>query len=263
MRRRTNSRLELDLRRAIEREELTLFYQPDVALDTGRIAGVEALLRWRHPRQGMLGPLEFIPLAEESGLILSLGEWVIHEACGQAKAWQDAGHGLSVAINISPKQLADEHLPEVLGAALLSTGADPRLLCLEITESAPVDASTPMLAALRDLGVRLALDDFGAGFSSLNRIRSLPRVDTLKIDQTFTEALGHHPADAAIVGAIVSMARAMEMETVAEGVETERQAQLIRELGCDRAQGFHFCRPRAATHIDALLATGAMPVPGG
>jgi diguanylate cyclase (GGDEF)-like protein/PAS domain S-box-containing protein len=245
MRLRATERLELegDLRHALERDELFLVYQPDVELATGGLHGVEALVRWRHPRRGLMAPIQFIPVAEESGLIVPLGEWVIAAACRQARVWEDAGLALSMSINISPRQLSDPQLAEVLDTALAVTGADPSRLCLEITESAAVDTGVPALAALRASGVRLALDDFGAGFSSLHQIHRLPPVDALKIDRSFVEELGRRPADVAIVAAIVGMARALQMVTVAEGIQDAEQVRVLRELGCDRGQGYYFSRP--------------------
>jgi EAL domain-containing protein (putative c-di-GMP-specific phosphodiesterase class I) len=187
-----------------------------------------------------------------------IGEWVIRQACLKARALKDAGHELTVAINISPRQLADPNLPNVLDAAISASGADPGLLCLEITEAAAVDIGAATLSALRDLDVRLALDDFGSGFSSLNQIRSMPQVDTIKIDRMFTEDLGRRPADTAIVSAIITMAAALEIETVAEGIETELQARLVTELGCDRAQGFHYRRPLTSRSLSNLLEAAAV-----
>jgi diguanylate cyclase (GGDEF)-like protein len=250
--------LENDLRHAIERGELRLEYQPDVSLGNRRIVGVEALLRWQHPRHGLLEPRQFVSIAEESGMIVPIGEWVIREACRQARELEDAGHPLVVAVNLSPRQLADPRLPAVLDAAIDETGVDPRLLCLEITESAAVEAQGLALASLRELGVRLALDDFGAGFSSLSQIRALPRVDTLKVDRVFTESLGERPEDDAIVAAIVGMADALEMDTVAEGIETEMQARAVAALGCRRGQGYHFARPLSSVALRRLVESAAL-----
>jgi predicted signal transduction protein with EAL and GGDEF domain len=250
--------IEHDLRRALERDELLLLYQPDIELASGRVHGVEALVRWRHPQRGLLSPHQFIPIAEESGLIVGLGEWVVTEACRQLRAWRDEGYSLCVSVNISPRQLVDPNLPDVVGAALDASGADPAALCLEITESAAVEASSLTLGALRDLGVRLALDDFGAGFSSLHQIRRLPAVDALKIDRSFVEELDRRPADAAILAAIVGMARAMGMVTVAEGIQNEAQVRALRELGCDRGQGYFFGRPLGAPAIGKLVKAAAL-----
>jgi EAL domain-containing protein (putative c-di-GMP-specific phosphodiesterase class I) len=250
-----NARLELenDLRRALEQDEFELVYQPDVALANGQVIGVEALIRWHHPRRGLLLPGEFIGVAEESGLIVPIGAWAVWEACRQARIWQDAGLALAVAVNVSPRQITDPVLFGAVAAALEATGAEPSLLTLEITETAAAHSLADEIDVLRTLGVRIALDDFGSGFSSLQQLRSLPSVDTLKIDRLFTEHLGRRPADDAIITAIVSIASAMQMETVLEGIETETQARLARELGCDRGQGYHFGRPAAAAVLTELL----------
>jgi diguanylate cyclase (GGDEF)-like protein/PAS domain S-box-containing protein len=260
MRLRVTERLELenDLRRALERDELSLVYQPDVQLDTGEMFGVEALLRWNHPTRGLMTPTQFIAVAEESGLIVPLGEWVVLQACRQSREWLDQGLELSVSVNISPRQLADPHLPKVLRTALATTGSDASRLCLEITESAAVDVGATALAALRESGVRLALDDFGAGFSSLHQIRRLPPVDTLKIDRSFVEELCDSSADMAIVAAVVGMARALNMVTVAEGIQTEAQVRALTELGCDRGQGYFFGRPLAPEAIAGMAKSAAL-----
>jgi diguanylate cyclase (GGDEF)-like protein/PAS domain S-box-containing protein len=250
--------LENDLRRALERNELFLLYQPDIELAGGRVHGVEALVRWLHPQRGLLSPHQFIPIAEESGLIVGLGEWVVAEACRQLRAWHDEGHSLCVSVNISPRQLVDANLPDAVDAALDASGANPAALCLEITESAAVEASSLTLGALRDRGVRLALDDFGAGFSSLHQIRRLPPVDALKIDRSFVEELNRRPADVAILAAIIGMARAMGMVTVAEGIQNDAQVRALRDLGCDRGQGYYFGRPLPAAAIGKLVKTAAL-----
>jgi diguanylate cyclase (GGDEF)-like protein/PAS domain S-box-containing protein len=252
MRARATQRLELenDLRRAVENNEFELVFQPEVELESGSMTSVEALLRWRHPRRGLLTAAEFIDAAEESGLIVPIGEWVIVEACRHARLLQEGGHGLAVSINISPRQLANSSLAESLESAISVTGADPQLLTLEINESAAVRAPEVTLAQLRRLGIRLALDDFGSGLSSLNQIRSLPAVDSLKIDRLFIEQLGNDPTDNAIIAAIARMAAAMGVDTVAEGIETSLQAELVKHLGCDRGQGHHFGPP---VTIEVLL----------
>ncbi len=250
--------LENDLRRALDREELRLLYQPQVRLDSGRIFGVEALVRWQHPRRGLLTPDEFIPVAEESGLIVPLGEWVMREACRQAREWQDAGHELQVAINLSPRQLTDPALARVVDDVIKRSGVDPQQLCLEITESAAVDAGIAPLGQLKALGVSLALDDFGTGFSSLNQVRRLPPVDTLKIDRSFIEELGRRPGDSAIVGAVIGMARALHLTAVAEGIEREEQVHALMALGCELGQGFYFARPVEAAAIEELLRSSVL-----
>ena len=244
---RASARLELetDLRRALEQHEFELVYQPDVELATGRMVGVEALIRWRHPRRGIVGPADFIDTAEQSGLIVPIGAWVVAEACEQAARWLADGCELSMAVNISPRQLADPQLRHAVRDALNRTGVPPERLTLEITETAAAHALGPQIDALRALGVRMAIDDFGSGFASLNQVRSLPTVDTLKIDRMFTSELGRRPADDAIISAVVTIAAAMGMTTIVEGIETELQAQQAKRLGCDRAQGWFFGRPAA------------------
>lgn len=260
MRSRATARLALenDLRRAIEREELHLDYQPLVSLDTGRIFGVEALVRWNHPLRGLLAPGEFIPVAEDSGLIVPLGEWVVRSACRQVREWQDLGFDLQVAVNISPRQLVESNLAAVVTESLAEFRVDPSTLCLEIVESAGVSAGSAPLEELNAIGVRLAIDDFGTGFSSLDQIRRLPPVDTLKIDRSFVEDLGRRPSANAIIGAVIGMANALDLEVVAEGIEREDQLLALRALGCKLGQGFYFGRPVSPDDIVVLLQGQAL-----
>jgi diguanylate cyclase (GGDEF)-like protein/PAS domain S-box-containing protein len=260
MRYRATERLELenDLRRAIERNELRLHYQPLVELDSGHIFGVEALVRWEHPRRGLLPPGQFITVAEDSGLIVPLGEWVMLEACRQARAWHDAGRDLLMSINLSPRQLADPRLADVVRLIIDQSGVAASEVCLEITETAAVDAGMARLVELKALGVKLALDDFGTGFSSLNQIRRLPPVDILKIDRSFIEELGNRPADTAIVAAMIGMARALEVTVIAEGIEHDSQVDALKELGCERGQGFYFAHPAEPTAVDELVGSAAL-----
>jgi diguanylate cyclase (GGDEF)-like protein/PAS domain S-box-containing protein len=262
MRLRSTERLSLenDLRRALESDQLRLDYQPEIYLDSGRIHGVEALVRWEHPRHGLMAPSSFIPVAEESGLIVPLGDWVLREACRQAAAWESstAGHdALCLSVNLSARQLSDDRLSDVVREALERSSIAPSTLRLEITETAAVD-SISTLARLKELGVGLAIDDFGVGFSSLNHIRRLPPVDTLKIDKSFVDNLGRRPSDTAIVAAIIGMARSLDIATVAEGIETADQARRLRELGCDRGQGYHFARPAPASAVAQLLHSASL-----
>ncbi|GAC1436883.1 MAG: EAL domain-containing protein [Solirubrobacteraceae bacterium] len=252
--------LEGDLRRAITRGELVLAYQPEVSLGSGRICGAEALVRWAHPTRGLIQPSEFIPMAEESGLIVALGTWVLREACRQAGEWTAAGacQELCLAVNISPRQLAEPDLCDVVAAAIADAGIRPAKLCLEITESSAVDAGMVMLAQLKALGVRIAIDDFGIGFSSLNQIRRMPPVDTLKIDKSFVDDIGRVRTDTAIVAAIIGMAASLGVETLAEGIETAEQAAVLRRMGCDSGQGFHFSKPVPAEAIPGLLARASL-----
>ena len=260
MRLRATERLEVenDLRRAIDRDELMLLYQPQVELATGRIFGVEALLRWQHPRRGLLMPDQFIAVAEESGLISPIGDWTIREACRQARAWEQAGHELSMSINLSPQQVADPRLADTVARIIERSEAPNHQICLEITESAAVESGIAPLAALKALGVGMALDDFGTGFSSLNQIRRLPPVDILKIDRSFIVELGNQPADNAIVAAVISMASSLGLTVIAEGIEHEDQLRQLQALGCERAQGFYFSRPVPAAAIEEMLEAGAV-----
>ncbi len=257
--------LESDLRRAIERSELRLHYQPLVDLATGTVLGMEALLRWQHPTRGIVPPLSFIPLAEETGLILPIGRWVLETACHQLRDWQrriPAASRLAVSVNLSARQFAESGLISNVAAILDHAGLDPACLELEITESVVMDqseASVERLQGLRALGVKLALDDFGTGYSSLSYLRRLP-LDTIKVDRSFVSGLGTDPADVPIVQAVISLAHGLGIDVVAEGIETEAQLLLLRELACDRGQGFWFSRPLANPAMEALLA--ATPADG-
>jgi diguanylate cyclase (GGDEF)-like protein/PAS domain S-box-containing protein len=247
------ARLETEsaLRRALERGELRLHYQPQIDLATGAISGFEALVRWEHPVRGLLGPAAFIPLAEETGLIVGIGEWVLREACTEARRWPQP---LMLAVNLSARQLAQPDLVAMVRRALAETGTDPSTLCLEITESAVMEsgaATTAQLRALKSLGVQLAIDDFGTGFSSLAHLRRFP-VDVLKVDGTFVAGLGREPQDASIAAAVISLAHALGLKTVAEGVETEQQLAILEELGCDLGQGYLFGRPLPPDEVGRL-----------
>jgi diguanylate cyclase (GGDEF)-like protein/PAS domain S-box-containing protein len=263
MRLRGAERLETEsaLRRAIEREELCVYYQPEVDLATGRVVGVEALVRWQHPERGLVAPGEFIPVAEETGLIVPIGEWVLRQACLQAQAWRHEfpdGPPLRMAVNLSARQLAHGQLRDTVSRALAEADMDPATLCLEITESAVSDdppAAMLMLRGLKKLGVWLAIDDFGVGFSSLSQIRHLPPVDVLKIDRSFIAGLGENRQDAAIVTSVISLAHSLELTAIAEGVETSEHVHELRALGCDLAQGFYFARPAPPERIAELLST--------
>jgi EAL domain-containing protein (putative c-di-GMP-specific phosphodiesterase class I) len=268
MRLHATERLEVenDLRRAVERDELRLHYQPLVDLRTGDYLAVEALVRWQHPQRGLLGADHFVPVAEECDLIGVIGNWTIDEACRQAAAWERAGFGLGMSINLSPVQLLDPGLPETVAEAIQQSGVSPERLCFELTERAAVDAGIAPLSALKRLRVSLALDDFGTGFSSLNQIRRLPPVDILKIDRSFIFELGRRQADSAIVAAIISMARALGLVVIAEGITKQRQVDELLELGCDEGQGFFFARPIAPSQLEALLlapAAAEVEMPGG
>ena len=255
--------LEVQLRRAVARGELRLAFQPLVELATGRIVGVEALVRWQHPLKGLIQPDAFIPLAEETGLILPIGRWVLEEACRQGRAWQERHQGAPiVSVNLSACQFQQPDLVEDVAQALRASGLERGRLKLEITESAMMadpDAAIATLRRLKDLGVRIAIDDFGTGYSSLGRLRRFP-VDLLKVDRAFVAGLGHEAEDAAIVRAVVGLARALGLGVVAEGVETGAQLAWLRELGCELGQGFYFGPPVPAEAIAALLEKDAAAV---
>ena len=250
--------LEHDLRRAIERSELCLHYQPLVDLESGAVLGMEALLRWQHPVRGLVPPLSFIPLAEETGLILPIGRWVLETACRQVREWQrevPAAASLVVSVNLSARQFAQADLIVSVAAILDHAGLTPGSLELEITESVVMDqseAAIERLRGLRALGVKLVLDDFGTGYSSLAYLRRLP-LDTIKIDRSFVIGLGTDEADLPIVQAVISLAHGLGVDVVAEGIETAEQLQRLRELACDRGQGFFFARPLPPDRLRALL----------
>jgi diguanylate cyclase (GGDEF)-like protein len=250
--------LENDLRRGIERNELRLHYQPLVDLATDRIVGFEALVRWEHPVRGLVAPLSFVPLAEETGLILPLGRWVLEGACRQARAWRDArpdGPPPFMSVNLSGRQFAQPELVEQVRGILEETGLDPATLEIEITESVLMDqteAGIRTLRLLRDLGVRLVLDDFGTGYSSLSYLKHLP-LDTIKIDRTFVAGLDGD-TDRAIVEAVIALAHGLHISVVAEGIETEAQLEQLRLMGCDVGQGYLFARPLPATDAGRLLS---------
>jgi len=248
--------LEEDLRRALEREEFVLCYQPKVNLRTGMIKGAEALVRWRHPTRGLMPPLQFIPIAEECGLIVPIGRWVLREACRQARAWVDAGLPvLTMAVNVSAVEFQDEGFLSGLFAVLDKTGLDAGCLELELTESVLMkrpEAAALILQTLRTRGVRLAIDDFGTGYSSLSYLRKFP-IDTLKIDQSFVRQICGGGDDAAIVTAVISMAHSLRKHVVAEGVETQEELDFLRTQDCDDAQGYFFGKPvPAAVFVNML-----------
>jgi diguanylate cyclase (GGDEF)-like protein/PAS domain S-box-containing protein len=249
--------LKADMHLALEKGEFALLYQPVVELASTRVVGVEALVRWHHPRRGVVAPADFIPLAEESGLIVALGRWVLDEACRQAQAWRTAGLSLTMSVNLSSRQIDDAGLTEDVARALRESGLEPAALTLEITESVLLrDLSVVMtrLGALKALGVRLAIDDFGTGYSSLSYLRSLP-VDVLKIDRSFIAEVDSGSAERALVRSIVSLAQILGLETVAEGIEEQKQLIVLRSFGADFGQGFLFAQPLEARSVPEAIST--------
>ncbi|WP_365756012.1 EAL domain-containing protein [Noviherbaspirillum sp.] len=252
-------RIETDLRNALERNELLLHYQPQVDMRSGRIVGVEALIRWQHPEFGMVPPARFIGLAEETGLIQPIGAWVLRTACRQNKAWHDAGLGdARVAVNLSVRQFAQADLVQSIAAILEETGLEARYLDIEVTESlvmADVDRAVTILGELKSLGVKISIDDFGTGYSSLAYLKRFP-VDVLKIDKSFVQDITIDPDDAAIVRSIISLAHSLRINVIAEGVETEAQLAYLRRHACDQMQGYYFSRPIAAEDLEDALRQG-------
>jgi diguanylate cyclase (GGDEF)-like protein/PAS domain S-box-containing protein len=251
--------LEDSMRHALEREEFSVHYQPKVNLENGEIVGVEALIRWLHPAIGLVSPAEFIPIAEECGLMVPIGRWVLGQACHQAQAWQDIGLApIRIAVNISAAELRARDFLKGIGAILAETGLDPHLLELELTETFMVQDSTAMLAILQDLkgfGLKLALDDFGTGYSSLSHLRRFP-IDTLKIDRSFVRAITTNADDASIVSAVISMGKNLHMRVVAEGVETREQLAFLQDRECPFGQGYFFSQPLTARACTQVLRRG-------
>jgi diguanylate cyclase (GGDEF)-like protein/PAS domain S-box-containing protein len=248
--------IEEHLRRALERQEFTLHYQPKINLGTAAITGVEALIRWTHPTRGSVPPVQFIPVAEDSGLILPIGAWVLREACAQARAWVDAGLPfISLAVNVSAMQFQNESFLENTFEILDETGLDPRYLELELTESALMkraDLTVPVLSTLRESGVRVAVDDFGTGYSSLSYLRKFP-LDALKIDASFVRQIATIHDETTIVRAIISMGRSLNLRVIAEGVETPDQLDFLKIHKCDEAQGYYFSPPVLPQQLAELL----------
>ena len=250
--------IETDLRKALEKEQFYLLYQPIVALDSFKLCGFEALVRWHHPERGIISPLDFIPIAEESGQIIGIGEWALHEACRQMREWQERypqASPLFMSVNLSAKQFNYMLLLQQIDNVLRKTGLNPRQLKLEITEGAVmdnIDATTEMLRALRDLGVQLAIDDFGTGYSSLSYLHRFP-IDTLKIDRSFVTRVVNNAENVEIVRTIMMLAQNLGMDVVAEGVETREQLKLLRELGCEYGQGYYFSRPSSPSDAEKII----------
>jgi EAL domain-containing protein (putative c-di-GMP-specific phosphodiesterase class I) len=254
-------RVEMRLRQALDRDDLELHYQPRVDARSGRIVGFEALLRWRDPELGTVSPGDFVPIAEDAGLIRSLGRWVLQRAAIQTKAWRDQGFGdLVVSVNLSPRQLHPDFV-QTFDEVLEQTGLDAAHLELEVTETAVMDESAQaveVLEAIRERGSRIALDDFGTGYSSFSNLRELP-IDALKIDRSFVQPMVDDEDATALVAAMVSMARVLRLRVVVEGVEEELQRELLEEMGCDELQGFLFSEPVAVDQATRLLTHPTWP----
>ena len=256
--------IEKGMRLGLENNEFHLYYQPKMEFSSGKMLGVEALIRWHHPTLGLLGPDRFIGVAEETNFILPLGKWVLEQACRQARIWHDAKlPRFAIAVNLSARQLTDKSLVRYVTEALRSSGADPQLIELEITETAVIHNlkdAIAVLEALRDLGVRISIDDFGTGYSSLSFLKQLP-VDILKVDRSFVKDLPHNTDDMAITRAVIAMAHGLSMKVVAEGVEERQQYDFLRDEGCDEFQGY-FCRPAMEHHkLEALIKEYGLIIP--
>lgn len=249
------------LRRAVENEEFLVYYQPQVDIESGNIVGAEALVRWKHPELGLLLPADFISLAEETGLIIPIGGWVLRKACAQARKWHQAGLlGFSVAVNVSPRQLQG-NFRETIVQTLKRTGLEPDCLELELTETSMMqnaESEVEILASLGEMGLKIAIDDFGTGYSSLGYLKNLP-IDSVKLDRSFVKGATTNPDDAALVMAIVTLAHNLRLKVVAEGIETEDQLKFLRLLRCDRGQGYLFGKPAPADPIRATRQARYLP----
>jgi EAL domain-containing protein (putative c-di-GMP-specific phosphodiesterase class I) len=255
----------------VGRGELRLRYQPIVELQTSRIVGAEALLRWEHPTRGLLAPLTFLGLAEETGLIVPVGQWVLHEACRQAAAWERAlrdAHGadgpgsrFTITVNVSGRQLQEDNFVDDVASSLAISGLSPARLLLEITETVFMqqdDAAIERLRALKSLGIRLGIDDFGTGYSSLGYLQRFP-VDVLKIDKSFVDGVAQSGSDAALARAIIALGEMLSLRTVAEGVARPQQQQRLQALGCELGQGFLFAEPLTADEVEKMLTDLTSP----
>jgi diguanylate cyclase (GGDEF)-like protein len=250
-------RLEFEniLRGAVERNELELHYQPKIDINTRTMIGMEALVRWNHPELGLIPPFDFIPVAEETGLIVPMGEWILRSACAQSKLWHDMGFPLHLAVNLSVRQFQQDDLVETIRAIIADTGFDPEFLNLEITESAimvNIDVAVAVLQELRLMGIKISIDDFGTGHSSLGYLKHLP-IDVLKIDKSFVNDVTTNPDDAALVTSVITLAHNLRLRIVAEGVETEEQLNFLRLLRCDEWQGYLFSKPLTVEAFEVLL----------
>ena len=250
--------LEDDLRRGIDEDEFVIHYQPILDLRSGKMVGMEALVRWLHPRLGLLAPLKFIPVAEETNLIVPLGEWILTQACRQMQSWRDqygAALDVSVTVNISIRQFQQRELVDLVSRALKNSGLPARLLILEITESfmmQDTEATIEKLHELKKLGVRLAIDDFGTGYSSLSYLQRFP-IDILKIDKSFIDKLGQGSEGNAVAKAIIMMGDSLNLKTIAEGIEHLEQINELQLLGCEAGQGFHFAKPLTVGDMGEFL----------
>jgi EAL domain-containing protein (putative c-di-GMP-specific phosphodiesterase class I) len=258
----SEGRLQLEnaLRHALPLGQFELYYQAKVDVSSGRIGSVEALIRWHHPKRGLLLPDEFIPIAEQTGLILPIGEWVLQEACRQAREWQLKHRPLRVAVNLSAVQFRQSNLLQTIHAALSGSGLPPELLELELTETAVMtnaENSVEILQQLSRMGVLISVDDFGTGYSSMSYLRRFP-IDKLKIDSSFIQGLGPDTENAHIVQAVISLAHSLKMKVIAEGVEAPEQLEQLRRLGCDQCQGYLFSAPANAASFDAILGRRAI-----
>ena len=255
-----HAELKLQLRRALERHEFVLHFQPVVSLETGRFLGAEALLRW-NDKERVIPPAEFIPIAEESGLIVPIGLWALQEACSQCKMWLDLGHAwMQVSVNLSPRQFRQKDIVKAIETILMQTRLPPRCLELEITETTIMHSTAHTIGALHELtalGVRISVDDFGTGYSSLAYLHRFP-VHKLKIDQAFVRDIAADRADAALVGTMLALSKQLKLASVAEGVETEEQLRFLVDSGCDACQGYLFSPPRPAAEISPLLGKPAL-----
>lgn len=254
--------LERDLRYALGGRQFVLHYQPKVNLETGRITGMEALIRWQHPEQGLLCPASFIPIAEECGLIIPIGQWVLLEACRQARAWRDAGlENVSMAVNVSAAEFRAKDFLSGVRAVLIATGVEPFNLVLEITETVlmgDAESSLITLGALKAIGVHIAIDDFGTGYSSFSYLRRFP-VDTMKIDKSFVQEVTSDPEGINLVCAMINISKSLKQHVIAEGVENRSQLEFLQRNGCSEAQGFYFSEPVSAELAGRLMKTG-LPV---
>jgi EAL domain-containing protein (putative c-di-GMP-specific phosphodiesterase class I) len=252
----------MDLADALEHNQLFLLYQPTFDLQSESVIGVEALIRWRHPTRGVIPPIEFIPIAEDSGLIVPIGRWVLQEACHQAASWHTQGQRIGIAVNVSGRQLDNDTLIDDVRDALEASELDPGALTVEITETTlmrDADATAVRLGELKQLGIRIAIDDFGTGYSSLAYLRQFP-VDALKIDRSFIGGIAASKESAALIHTLVQLGKALHIETLAEGIEDQAQLQTLQREHCDQGQGFLFSRPLAVDAIEEFLQSSDLSI---